>query len=133
MKNNIIFSTGQAGSDTWVICMDLQQALTLPKLTSGIAFYKRKLWSLNFGIHDYKTNRGYMYVWNEVTANRGAIEICSCVFKFIKTQVPAHVKTLVKFSDNCPGQNKNYTMILFYLYLIHSGQFEEVSCTVCIL
>ncbi|CAL4062861.1 unnamed protein product, partial [Meganyctiphanes norvegica] len=60
----------QAGSDTWVICMDLQQALTLPKLTSGIAFYKRKLWSLNFGIHDYKTNRGYMYVWNEVTANR---------------------------------------------------------------
>nr|CAD7427128.1 unnamed protein product [Timema monikensis] len=31
--------------DTLAIAFDLQQALTTPKLTSGIQFYKRKLWT----------------------------------------------------------------------------------------
>ena len=116
----------QAGDDTWIIVIDLQAALPTPKVSSNFAFYKRKLYTLNFGIHDLKTGRGYMYLWDEVTARRGAIEICSCIYKFVTTQVPDTVKKLIIISDNCPGQNKNYFIVMFYLFLIHSGRFEEI-------
>ena len=115
-----------AGDDTMVICMDLMQAMPTPKVSTSIAFYLRKLWTFNFGIHDMKTGRGYMYVWDETTARRGAIEICSCIYKFVTTVVPPTVKKLVIFSDNCPGQNKNFFIVLFYLFLIHSRHFEEI-------
>ena len=51
-----------AGDDTWVNVMDLQAALPTPKLSSNFAFYKRKLWTFNFGIHNLKTGRGHMFV-----------------------------------------------------------------------
>ena len=80
----------------------------------------------NFGIHDYKTGRGYMFVWDEITANRGAAEIASCLYKFVTTFVPSNIKKLYIFSDNCPGQNKNFILILFYLFLVHKRLLEEV-------
>ena len=115
-----------AGDDTWVIVMDLQAALPTPKLSSNFAFYKRKLWTFNFGIHNLKTGRGHMFVWDEVTAQRGAIEICSCIWKFVTTEVPPTVKKLIIISDNCPGQNKNFFIVMFQLYLIHCRRFEEI-------
>ena len=118
-----------ADNTSMVVCMDLQQALPTPKVSTGIAFYKRKMWTYNFNIHDYKTGRAYMFVWDEVTAKRGAIEICSCINKFINTFVPLQVKKLHIFSDNCSGQNKNFTLLMFYLSLIHSVRFEEITHT----
>ena len=109
--------------ETMVICLDLQAVLPTPKITAGVSFYKRKLFTLNFGIHDYRTGRGYMFVWDEVTAKRGAIEICSCIYKFVTTIVPPTIKKLYIFSDNCPGQNKNNILVLFYMFLIHSHFF----------
>ena len=116
----------EAGDDTWVIVVDLQAALPTPKISSNFAFYKRKLWTFNFGIHDLKTGRSYMFVWDEVTARRGAIEICSCIFKFVTTVVPSTVKKLIIISDNCPGQNKNFFIVMFHLYLVHCGLFNEI-------
>ena len=116
-----------SNDDTMVICLDLQQVLTTPRIPAGVSFYKRKLHTFNFGISDYKTGAGHMFVWDECTARRGSIEIASCIYKFVTTLVPPTIKKLVIFSDNCPGQNKNYTMILFYLHLIHSRHFDEVT------
>ena len=115
------------GDDTMVICLDLQQALVTPKLPTNIVFYKRKEWTYNFGIHDYKTGLGYMYMWDEVTANRGAIEIASFIYKFITQQMPPTIRKLYVFSDNCAGQNKNYIFILFYIFLLHRRHLEEVN------
>lgn len=70
-----------------------------------------------------------MFVWDEVTAKRGAIEMCSCINKFIDIFVPPEVKKLHIFSDNCSGQNKNFTLLMFYLSCIHSGRFEEITHT----
>ena len=114
------------GDDTMVICLDLQAVLPTPKVTAGVSFYKRKLFTLNFGIHDYKTGRGYMFVWDEVTAKRGSAEICSCIYKFVTTIVPPTTKKLYIFSDNCPGQNKNNILVLFYMFLVHQRHLEEV-------
>ena len=60
-----------------VLCMDLQQALSTPRVTTGMAFYLRKMWTYNFGIHNYRTDQGHLFVWDEVTAKRGASEIIS--------------------------------------------------------
>ena len=110
-----------------ILCMDLQQALPTPRVSTGMAFYLRKLMTFNFAIHDYRTNRGYMFVWDEVTANRGAAEIISCINQFIAEQVPAHVNKLYMFSDNCAGQNKNIYLNMFYLSMIHSGRLKEIT------
>lgn len=115
------------GNNTMVLCMDLQQALPTPKLSTGIAFYKRKMWTYNFNIHDYRTNIGHMFIWDEVTAKRGAIEICSCISKFVDLYVTDDVDELVIFSDNCAGQNKNFILLLFYMSLIHKGRFKEIT------
>lgn len=94
--------------------MDLQQALPTPKVSTGITFYEWKIWTYNFNIHDHKSSKAHMIVWDEVTAKRGAIKICSCNNKFIKTFVPPVVKLFI-FSDNCSGQNKNFTLLMFCL------------------
>lgn len=112
---------------TMILCMDLQQALPTPKVTTGITFYKRKMWTYNFKIHDYMIGRGHMFVWDEVTAKRGAIEICSCISKFFEMFVPDEVRKIIMFSDNCSGQNKNFTLLMFYLTYIHRGRFSEIT------
>ncbi|PSN37912.1 hypothetical protein C0J52_19523 [Blattella germanica] len=44
------------------IAVDLQQAMPTPRLTSGIQYYKRKMWTCNLGIHNIKTGCAAMYV-----------------------------------------------------------------------
>lgn len=48
--------------DVHVITVDLQQTLPTPKLTVGHAFYCRKLWTYNVGIHNCATDAAYMSI-----------------------------------------------------------------------
>lgn len=108
------------------ICFDLQQALPTPKLSCGPAFYKRKLWTYNLCIHDNGNNKSFMYVWPETIAGRGSNEIASCLLHFFKTNT-IEAKKLVAFSDNCSGQNKNFTILCLWQYLISLEKFMEIQ------
>ena len=59
---------------------------------------------------------GYCFVWNESISNRGASEIASCVYHFIKQKVEDSKREFIFFSDNCSAQNKNrfYVTMLWF-------------------
>jgi hypothetical protein len=52
-----------------ILTMDLQQALPTPKISCGPAFYKCKVLTYNFNIYDCVSDQGYMFMWDETTAN----------------------------------------------------------------
>lgn len=110
------------------ICVDLQQTLPTPKLSASVACYKRKMWTYNLCIHDLKTNKSIMYVWDESQAKRGSCEVASCIKNWVDEELSkddfAH---LMVFSDNCPGQNKNINLVLYYLRLLHARKLFRIE------
>ena len=109
------------------LCFDLQQTLPTPKLSTGMQYYKRKLWCYNLCIHDIKTGKAVMYLWNETQGRRGSAEISSCLRHYLTHTLNVNVKILKLFSDNCPGQNKNINLVLTSLRYIHDGRFNKID------
>lgn len=119
--------TSNNEDDVCALAMDLQQTLMTPRLHTNVAYYKRKLWTYNLGIHNLKNGRPYFYVWNEGMAKRGSSDIGSCLMHFLDKFAPSNMKKLVIFSDNCGGQNKNISLSLLLLRYIHSGRLEMIK------
>ena len=67
-----------------------------------------------------------MYIWDEVTAKRGSVEIASCLSHWIEENHTDEIN-LVLFSDNCAGQNKNINMVLLLLRFIHQRKFFTIT------
>ena len=101
-----------------MFCFDLKEVLLTPKGFESSLYYKRRLNTYNLSIYDIGTSNGYCYVWDETVASRGASEIASCIYHFIKTMSskPNSKKKFVFYSDNCFSQNKNryYTTMLWF-------------------
>ena len=112
--------------DVMGVCFDLQQTLPTPKLTTNVSFYKRKMWTYNLGIFNMKTQKSTMYIWDEVTAKRGSSEIASCLSHWLEEN-HGDETTLILFSDNCAGQNKNMNMVLCLLRMIHQRKFFQIE------
>ena len=112
-----------------IICIDLQQTLPCPRLTTGAAFYLRKLWVYNFCVFNVKTEEATMFIWDETQGGRGADEIASCLHKWLdmeceKEDVDFNELTII--ADNCAGQNKNKFQVAAALQRVHSKCFSRI-------
>lgn len=67
------------------------------------------------------TKEGYCYVWDESVAKRGANEVASCLYHFVKDFSEKGVRDFRFWSDNCAGQNRN--RIVFAMYTHAAKEF----------
>ncbi|CAH1112422.1 unnamed protein product [Psylliodes chrysocephalus] len=74
-------SVKQTNRKVLVIAFDLQETLSTPSLIVGPAFYLRKAWTYNLGIHDCISGQASMFMWTDATAKRGREEIASILLK----------------------------------------------------
>ena len=76
-------------AEWFVICMDLQQAHTIPKTNVGVNFYHSKANMYNFCIADVRTEKPEctFYVWEEYNGKKGSAEIYSCVYRRLQENV----------------------------------------------
>lgn len=113
--------------NTEVLTFDLQRALEMPRLTTNVAFYKRQLWLYNLCIYDEKRRIGYMYVWPESTASRGAQEIGACLIRHFRKTLPPNTKRLILNSDSCYGQNRNIKLAMMLKQFIDSWAYPDLN------
>ncbi|XP_049776193.1 uncharacterized protein LOC126164345 [Schistocerca cancellata] len=109
-----------------MIAVDMQQTFPTPKLTVAPAFYKRKIRTYNYGIHDCESNKAYMFLWSEKDGGRGSDEFGSCLLKYLEITSP-QTKHLHIIKDNCKGQAKNWTIIALERFLVATKRFDSVQ------
>ncbi|XP_075986434.1 uncharacterized protein LOC142983446 [Anticarsia gemmatalis] len=103
-----------------VACYDLQAMLQVPKGDVSGFYYKSRLNCLNFTITELKTDLTECYFWNEVEGQKGANEIGSCVFRYLREKSVSSSEKLhiIFYSDNCCGQQKNQFIFSMYIYAV---------------
>lgn len=124
-KQKEVLALCKERKDVGAIVFDYMQNLPIPKIPVQEMFYLRKLWLYVFCVHDLKTNSADFYTYHEGEAKRGPDEVCSLLWKTIQNMDPS-VKELHVFSDACGGQNRNNTLIRFFLTLVAKNRFEKI-------
>lgn len=111
-----------SGGKKIVLVFDLEKVFDTPKLDTNSAYYKRKLSTFNFCVHDATNNRSYMYIWHEGIASRGPQEITSCLIYHINTYVSKDCSEIFLYSDSCGGQNRNIKTALMLSHLLDGSE-----------
>lgn len=93
------------------------QNLPLPTLPVQEIIYYRQLWVFEFCIHNMKTGKETFYLYHEGQALKGPNERSSFLNHYMNMYIPDTITDLHLFCDGCPGQNKNNTVIRFFMSL----------------
>ncbi|KAG6454562.1 hypothetical protein O3G_MSEX008752 [Manduca sexta] len=121
--------------DLKVVVYDLEAVLQCPRGDTSAFYYKSKLNSYNLTLTELTNERKkaynnvYCYFWTEVDANRGANEIGTCVWEYLKKVCAedAEPKEFIFYSDNCCGQNKNKFIATLYMYAVNYLNITSIT------
>lgn len=112
--------------DVCGITFDFMQNLPLPDIPVQEIFYYRQLWVYAFQIHNLKDNTGHFYTYHEGQAYKGPDEVCSFLLHYILNKISPDITELHIFSDGCPGQNRNHTVVRFLMTLAATKRFTKI-------
>ncbi|PSN39943.1 hypothetical protein C0J52_23288 [Blattella germanica] len=104
------------------IACDFMQNLPLPNIPVQETFYLRQLL-----VNVYKTGRSIVYLYHEEQGKKGANEVSSFLYHYVQHYIPQSINELNLFSDSCPGQNKNHTIVRFCMALTATGRFQTIT------
>lgn len=108
------------------ITFDFMQNLPLPNIPVQEIFYYRQLWVYAFQIHNLKDGSGHFYTYHEGQALKGPNEVCTFLKDYVENKIPPEITELFVFSDGCPGQNRNNTVVRFFLALAATKRFKII-------
>ena len=112
-----------------MLTFDMQSILQLPVSEIGPLYYKRKLTLHNFTIYESSTAKqqnAFCFLWNETHGNRGANEIGTCIFTYLKSLDPK-IKHVTFFSDCCSGQNRNRYVCAILMNAVNVLQLDVID------
>jgi len=123
---------GRANSATCIVLTgDLQQVIFTPQLRNSSSFYLRKLCNYNFGLDDSSLDTSTMHLWSETIAHRGANEICSCVWSYVRSNYSVlnrgQKRELTIWTDRCSGQNNNIFLLFTLMKLARQNYFTSFN------
>ncbi|CAG5053568.1 unnamed protein product [Parnassius apollo] len=79
-------------------------------------------------ITNIKNRETICYFWHEALGCRGAVEIGSCVYKFLQKVSDKYPNSDVTFyTDNCCGQQKNRFIFSMYLYAVKTLRIKTIT------
>ncbi|CAG4919702.1 unnamed protein product [Colias eurytheme] len=112
----------------FVATYDLQAVLPCPVGDSSAFFYKTRLNCYNFTVTDGKNGHTTCYFWHEGMGHRGAIEIGSCVYKYLEELATKHPNCdVIFYSDNCCGQQKNKYILTMYFFAVSKLNIKSIT------
>ncbi|XP_026743215.1 uncharacterized protein LOC113504908 [Trichoplusia ni] len=119
-----------------VVIYDLQAVLQCPRGDSSSFYYKSKLNSYNLTLTELTTatsktayDNVHCYFWTESDAKRGAVEIGTCVLKYLERlrEEDTEEKNIIFYSDNCCGHNKNKYIATLYLFATQNFNINTIT------
>nr|CAI5837196.1 unnamed protein product [Callosobruchus analis] len=109
-----------------MLTVDLQKCLPTPLLTNSQSFYSLKLWTYNYTLYDSTNKITTCVMWDESKASRGANEMASGMLHWAQNNIQPHHREIIVWSDNCPSQNRNFIMVMAYVWILRQFPFLEV-------
>ena len=111
-----------------VATVDLQKAITIPKVPTRDHFFSRKLVVFNETFASPgKEGQTTCVLWHEAEAGRSASNICSSFVEFV--QKHRDKEEIILYADNCSSQNKNWTLLSALPRVVNSPSVATQSIT----
>jgi len=94
-----------------IICFDLQNVISLPRVNVSSFFYRRKFNVYNLTAHCSLGRDGYCAIWFEGMSKRTGNDIASALVKILSSSdCHPEINKMTLWSDSCVAQNKNSVM-----------------------
>ena len=116
--------TNSSGT-TITATFDLQSVLQLPSGSASLLYYKRKLILHNCTVYE-DSKRAFCFVWLETDGRRGSSEIGTILYCYL-SGLPATVKEVILYSDNCTGQNRNQCITAVLLHAVQVLHIDVIE------